>query len=154
MPGLKQDFIASNRIVSGISNALLITEAGEKSSPMHTARFALEQGKAVLAVPGNITSPNSVGTNNLIKTGATSVTNVEDILYVLGAKHLPAEPVRRRGDNAEEQAILDLLYAGTSAGHKLLVASQLSADRFTPTFTMLEISGKIRALDNNHWGLK
>lgn len=154
MPGLKQNFIARNRIVSGLADALLITEATEKSGTMHTARFALEQGKDVLAVPGNITSPNSVGTNNLIKTGATPVTSVEDILFVLGAKHLPAEPVKRRGDNAEEQIVLDLLYQGMHDGHELLVGSRLPADLFTQTLTMLEISGKIRALGNNHWGLK
>ena len=118
MPGLKQNFIARNRIVSGLSDALLITEAGEKSGTMHTARFALEQGVDVLAVPGNITSPNSVGTNNLIRTGAAPITCTQDVLYALGAKHLPAEPVKRRGDNAEEQALLDLLYAGISDGHE------------------------------------
>jgi DNA processing protein len=154
MPGLKQNFIARNRIVSGLAQALLITEASEKSGTMHTARFALEQGRDVLAVPGNITSPNSVGTNNLIKTGATPVTSVADVLYALGAAHLPAEPVRRRGETAEEQAILDLLYEGVSDGHELLVSCGQPAEQFTQTLTMLEISGKIRALGNNHWSLR
>lgn len=154
MPGLKQNFIARNRIVSGLADALLITEATEKSGTLHTARFALEQGRDVLAVPGNITSPNSVGTNNLIRTGAIPVTSTEDILYVLKADHLPAERVRRRGDNAEEQAILDLLYEGTSDGHELLVGSKLPPEQFNQTLTMLEIGGKVRALGNNHWGLK
>jgi DNA processing protein len=154
MPGLKQNFVARNRIVSGISDALLITEAALKSGTLHTARFALEQGRDVLAVPGNITSPNSVGTNNLIRSGATPVTCVDDVLYVLGAKHLPAEPVRRRGDTAEEQAVLDVLYQGVSDGHELLATTGLPAMQFSQTLTMLEISGKIRPLGNNHWGLK
>ncbi|TAH35145.1 DNA-protecting protein DprA [Candidatus Saccharibacteria bacterium] len=154
MPGLKQNFIARNRIVSALSNALLITEAAEKSGTLHTARFALEQGIDVLAVPGNITSPTSVGTNNLIRAGAACITSVEDIMHALGASHLPTEPVRRRGDTAEEQAILDLLYAGVSDGHELLVQVGQPAEQFTTTLTMLELSGKVRALGNNHWGLK
>lgn len=154
MPGLKQNFIARNRIVSGLAQALLITEAAEKSGTLHTARFALEQGRDVLAVPGNITSPNSVGTNNLIKTGATPVTTVDDVLYALGAEHLPAEPVRRRGDTAEEQTILDLLYGGISDGHELLAASSQPAEAFSQTLTMLELAGKVRALGNNQWSLR
>ncbi|MEJ0073811.1 MAG: DNA-processing protein DprA [Candidatus Saccharibacteria bacterium] len=140
--------------MAGLSDALLITEATQKSGTLHTARFALEQGRDVLAVPGNITSPNSVGTNNLIKSGATPVTSVDDILYTLGADHLPAETVRRRGDTAEEQALIDLLYAGTTDGHELLVQSELPAVQFSQVLTMLEISGKVRALGNNHWSLK
>lgn len=154
MPGLKQNFIARNRIVSALSNALLITEAAQKSGTLHTARFALEQGIDVLAVPGNITSPTSIGTNNLIRSGAACITCVDDVLHALGARHLPAEPVKRRGDTAEEQAILDLLYSGVSDGHELLVQVGQPAEQFTTTLTMLELSGKVRALGNNHWGLK
>lgn len=153
-PGFKQNFVARNRIVAGLADALLVTEAGEKSGTLHTARFALEQGRDVLAVPGNITSPQSVGTNNLIKTGAVPVTSIDDILYVLGADHLPAEPTRRRGDTAEEQVLLDLLYSGISDGHELLVQSTLEPVQFNQVLTMLELSGKVRALGNNHWSLK
>jgi len=153
-PSFKQHFIARNRIVAGLAQALLITEATEKSGTLHTARFALEQGRDVLAVPGNITSPNSIGTNNLIRSGATPITSVDDILYALGATHLPAEPIRRRGDTAEEQAIIDLLYTGISDGHTLLIQTSLPAIQFNQALTMLEISGKIRALGNNHWSLK
>lgn len=153
-PGLKQNFIARNRIVTGLADALLITEATEKSGTLHTARFALEQGRDVLAVPGNITSPNSVGTNNLIRTGATPVTGIDDIMYALGAEHLPVEPKRRKGETSEEQVILDLLYGGIADGHELLLQSKFEATQFNQTLTMLEISGKVRALGNNHWGLK
>lgn len=62
-------FIARNRLVSGLSNAVLITEAAEQSGSLHTARFALEQGRDVLAVPGSIFSETSRGTNNLLKVG-------------------------------------------------------------------------------------
>lgn len=150
-PSFKQHFVARNRIVAGLAEALLITEASEKSGTLHTARFALEQGRDVLVVPGNITSPNSVGCNNLIRSGATPVTSVEDILFALGADNLATTSYVHTGDTADEQALLDLLYNGTSDGHELLVASGLSADLFSQTLTMLELSGKIHPLGNNHW---
>src|SRR5207244_4380589 len=81
-PAFRGNFIARNRLVSGLSDALLITEAAEKSGSLHTARFALEQGREVLAVPGNITSITSAGTNNLLKAGAAPVTSYEDVMYV------------------------------------------------------------------------
>ena len=150
-PSYKQQFIARNRIVAGLADALLITEASEKSGTLHTARFALEQGRDVLVVPGNITSPNSVGCNNLIRSGAIPVTSVEDVLFAIGADNLAETLSVHIGDNADEQSILNLLYNGTSDGHELLVASGLSADTFSQTLTMLELSGKIHALGNNHW---
>lgn len=150
-PSLKQNFIARNRIVAGLADALLITEAAEQSGTLHTARFALEQGRDVLVVPGNITSPNSVGCNNLIKSGATPVTSVEDVLFALGADNLLTTTYVHKGDNPDEQTILDLLYNGTSDAHQLLVKSNLALGIFTQTLTMLELSGKIHPLGNNHW---
>lgn len=72
-------FPARNRIISGISDKILITEASKKSGTMITANFATEQGKTVYAVPGNITSARSEGTNELIKDGAILVNSLEDI---------------------------------------------------------------------------
>lgn len=151
----KSNFIARNRIVSGLSNAVLITEAAEKSGTLHTADFALQQGIEVLAVPGNVTSETSKGTNNLIKSGATMVTSVDDIFHALGIK--PANKQKNKaptGNSPEEQALLDLLFAGTHAGEELLVASKLDVRQFNQTLTMLEIRGHIRPLGNNHWSLK
>ncbi len=76
----KGHFPARNRIISGISNGLLVVEAKEKSGTLITVDFALEQGKNIFAVPGNITSINSYGTNQLIREGAKIITSVEDIL--------------------------------------------------------------------------
>lgn len=71
-----------NRIISGISDKILVTEAGKRSGSMITVNYALEQGKNIYAIPGNITSYKSEGTNLLIKEGAFLVTSLEDILYL------------------------------------------------------------------------
>ena len=76
----KMNFPARNRIISGISQKILVIEAKEKSGTLITVDFALEQGRDVYVVPGNINSINSVGTNNLIKEGARIITNYKEIL--------------------------------------------------------------------------
>lgn len=75
----KHHFPERNRIISGLSDGVLVVEAKEKSGTLITVDFALDQGKDIYAVPGSINSENSYGTNNLIKEGATPVTMVDDI---------------------------------------------------------------------------
>lgn len=146
---MKHNFIGRNRIVSGMSDALLITEAASNSGTMHTARFALEQGKDVLAVPGNITSPTSAGTNNLIRAGATPATCLEDILNVLGLG-LVTRGVQS-SDNPEEQLILDLLHLNIRDGDELLQRAGMPVTEFSHILTMMEITGKVKSLGMNQW---
>ncbi len=86
-----------NRLMAGISKATLIIEAGEKSGTMITARLTTEYNRDLLAVPGSIFSPSSVGTNKLIRLGATPITSSEDVLEALGFE---------RPDKKEKQAKL------------------------------------------------
>lgn len=152
MPPQRQNFIARNRIVSGLADAVLITEAAEKSGTLHTANFALEQGRDVFAIPGNITSYLSRGTNNLIKAGATPVTNPKDVLQILGldADTQQATPV---ASNKEERIILELLLSGVTDADRLLIESDLDPSVFNQTLTMLEISGKVKPLGGGQWTL-
>lgn len=77
-------FPKRNRLMAGISDAVLVIEAGQKSGTMITSRLALEYNRNVLAVPGSIFNLTSIGTNNLIKDGAVPITNSQDILWALG----------------------------------------------------------------------
>lgn len=151
-PPYKQNFIARNRIMAALGDALLITEAAQKSGSLHTARFALEQGKTVMAIPGDITRQSYDGCNQLLKQGATIVTDHRDVLHVLGIDNrLAMEQIKGRNDS--EQAIIDLLRQGISNGGDILASSGLEVRQFNISLVMLEFDGKIRPLGNNHWGL-
>lgn len=154
VPSLKQNFIARNRLVSGLSDMVIITEAAEASGSLVTARYALEQNKLVGAIPGPITSSMSIGANNLIKTGAMPITSAQDVLDALGLKAKELERAEVMGDTPEEQIILDLLKEGISEQEVLQIKSELNPVAFSQTMTMLEISGKIRPLGAANWTLR
>lgn len=154
-PPFKGNFVARNRLVTAMSDALLITEAMSNSGTMHTARFAMDQGVEVMVVPGNITSPASEGTNNLLRQGAAPVIQANDILHALD---MPVTSTGRQAKrvkvgNPFEQCIIDLMEQGISDGNELLNASRLDVQQFNHHLTMLEITAKVRPLGANHWGL-
>lgn len=150
---LKQNFVARNRLVAGISDIVIITEATEASGSLITARFAIEQDKTICAVPGPINSPGSVGTNNLLKSGAHVVTEAQDVLNLLGVESEIKARQEVFGDTKEEQTIIDLMKSGTTALEELQQKSDLDPAIFSQTITMLEISSKIRPLGAAHWTL-
>jgi DNA processing protein len=152
-PPLRNHFIARNRIVSGLSAGLVVTEAAERSGTLHTVNFALEQGRTVMAVPGNINSAMSRGTNKLLKSGALPVTEPTDIYEALGLQRSEAQ-VEILGATEEESIILKLLDEGVTEAAELLSRSGMSARQFGTTLTMLELSGKIRPLGAGHWSTR
>lgn len=149
----KQNFIARNRIMSGLGQVVIVTDAAEKSGSLHTARFAGEQGRTVMATPGRLYDPSSIGTNNLIKSGASVITDVDDILNELGLMRHKTAAKQVRGRNKNEQVLLDLMLQGTVDGDTLLDQSGLDVPEFNIALTMLELGGKIRALGANNWAI-
>jgi DNA processing protein len=146
----KSNFLQRNRIISGLSDGILIPEAAARSGSLNTANHALEQGRTVMAVPGNITSLLSSGTNNLIKAGAVPVTELSDILAALGLDQRQTQ-LDVLGKTEDETTILQLIAYGTSDASELLIISKLSPATFNQTLTMLEITGKIRPIGAGHW---
>lgn len=153
-PSLPHRFLERNRIVSGLSDAIVVVEAATRSGTLSTAAHALNQGREVFAVPGNITSPLSAGCNALIKQGATPLTETSDILEVIAPKLKNAQQPLILGDTPEEVTIIELLQNGTRDGEDLLNLSELDPMNFTQSLSMLEIKGTIRALGNNQWTLR
>jgi len=78
------DFLARNRIIAGLSQLVIVVEAGIRSGSLNTARHAMEMGIDVMAVPGSILSPLAAGTNRLIAQGATPITDVQDVFEKFG----------------------------------------------------------------------
>jgi len=145
------DFLSRNRIVSGLADAIVVTEANIRSGTLSTVAHALAQGRDVYAVPGPITSPLSAGCNKLIAQGASPITDVESFLDQLGLN--ATKKKTPRGDTDEEQTIIDLIVSGVSDGDEMVVQSQLEQSIVSTALTMLELKGSITALGNNQWGI-
>ncbi len=154
IPPLAHRFLERNRIVSGLADAILITEAATRSGTLATAAYALQQGKDVFVIPGNISSPLSAGCNQLIRQGATPVTKVEDILEVIMPAGAESQLKMPLGDTPAQSRIIELLQSGLRDGDELQRASELDAGTFSSELTMLEISGTVRALGANQWTLR
>lgn len=148
-------FLERNRLISGLADVVVVVEAAVKSGALNTAMHALEQGRDLLAVPGDITRPMSMGCNRLIKQGAEPYTGVQDVLELLfPAKKRIKQQKMVFGDTVEETVILKLLGDGVRDGEELLRQSKISASVFYQTVTMLEIKGMIKSLGASRWMIK
>ncbi len=149
-PALRHHFPQRNRIVSGLSLGVLVIEAGEKSGSLITARFALEQGREVFAVPGHILSPVSAGTNEIIKRGARLVTAGRDIFETLDLA-LATDFLNNRKtlpETEEEKRVVAFLGAEPKQVDELKRETGLDINILNSTLTIMEMKGMIKNLGN------
>ena len=152
-PSGKYTFPERNRIISGLSDGVVVIEAGVKSGSLITARLALEQGRDVFAVMGNITSPYSQGTNALIKDGAIPVTDFTDITGYYPQYSIEASPedpvvpvpVHKKDIGVSENAkkVYALITAEPIHIDGIVAASGLPVNRVLQALTELELEGLI-----------
>jgi DNA processing protein len=146
-------FLARNRIISGLADAVIIVEAAARSGTLNTAAHTIEQGKELFAVPGNITSPLSAGCNALIKQGAHPATSAQDIFEAIAPYTIIQQTTLPLGNTPLEAKIIHLIHSGIRDGDALRQESGISAIEFNHTLTLMEINGTIRALGANQWSL-
>ena len=149
-------FLERNRLVSGLADGIIITEAAERSGTLNTASHALNQGRDLFVVPGNITSPLSAGCNTLLKQGAYLVTDADDVLSIIAPEKLQKDNGQELAASAtiEEGIIIKLISEGLRDGDEIQQKSGLSASDFATALTMLEINGVIKPLGANNWTLR
>ncbi len=157
---LAENFPRRNRIISGLSSGVLVVEAAEKSGSLITAQYALEQGRDVFAVPGNISFATSRGCNRLIKQGAKLVDCVEDILeelpeYARASADAPlfAPPARTFALTPKEAAIYELLARSPLHIDDLISQTELTAGEVSSMLLHLELKGAVTPLPGTHYAV-
>ena len=144
-----ENFPKRNRIMSGLSDGILVIEARKKSGTLITARYAKEQRKKVFSLPGNVDIVNSSGTNELIKNGATITTDVKYILNEFGVQN--KEENEKEEVNKKYKKVYDVL--GTIPTHinEICKKTNSTMAEVNQIITMLEIEGLIKSLPNNEF---
>jgi DNA processing protein len=148
-PGTPPDasnFPPRNRIISGLSMAVVVVEAGETSGALITAQFAVDQGREVFAVPGNILAPQSKGTNRLIQQGAQPLLSAGDVLEALDLTRVSEQRVMRKAIPADEveARLLDILGDETLHMDEIRSRSGLPIEWVSATLVMMELKGMVR----------
>ena len=146
-------FLERNRLVSGLADALLIVEASDHSGTLTTAALALDQGRDVFVVPGDITRPMSVGCNRLIQQGAHVFTCLDDLATTLFPHYAGRKPKLLSELSNTEQRLYELIKQHCNDGDDLVRQLDLTISEFNQTVTLLELKGYIKSLGGNEWTL-
>lgn len=145
------NFPPRNRIISGISDGVLVIEAGEKSGALITASFGLEQGRDIFAVPGSIFESYSKGSNRLIKDGAAPVTCAEDVLNALGLefKEMACESA---GENLSpaERTVWNIISDSPIYIDELTYKTSMKIGELNSLLTSMELKGSIKILPGKY----
>lgn len=152
-------FLRRNRLIAGISDAVVIIEADERSGSLNTASHALEQGVPVFALPGDITRQMSRGCNKLFNKGASAINSVEDVLGVLfsgSVRHQKKRKLELLGGTPDETAILKVIAKGYTSGDEMIneirkKVADFDVSRFNIAITTLEIKGVVKREFGNQW---
>ncbi len=149
-PPLRHHFPQRNRIISGLSLGTLVIEAAAKSGSLITANLALEQNREVFALPGNIYSEVSEGTNNLIKQGAKAVTTAEDIIETLNLAQINTYISTDKvvPETKEEEIILSRLSHEPVHIDELVRLTKLDTSIISSTLVIMEMKGMVKNLGN------
>jgi DNA processing protein len=138
-------FPARNRIIAGLCEAVVVVEARERSGALITADFALEEGRDVFAVPGEITSALASGTNALLKLGAAPLTRTDDVLDALGIEHTAAAQAADVSDAAAR--VLAAVRDAPGGADELTSRAGLDAGATSVALTELELAGLVAAAE-------
>lgn len=154
-PGSKITFPNRNRIISGLSLGVLVTEAKEKSGSLITANYGFSQKRKVFALPGSVYSSNSKGTNFLIRKGALLVDKAEGIMKELGLPNLkPFLTEKSAAETPEEEMVLSALNEEALHIDKIIEKTKLNAAQVASTLTILEIKGQVNNLGHNIYAIR
>ena len=145
-------FPARNRIIAGLAAATVIVEARERSGALITADFALEDGREVFAVPGEITGSLATGTNRLLRQGATPLTSAADVLEMFGLGVVPAARSPTLGEAARR--VLDRLAESSATADELTRATGFDAGLLAAALTELELAGLVGEADGRYRGVR
>ena len=154
MPSRKQNFHARNRIISGLSQGVVVIEAHSRSGTFITANHALEQGRDVFVVPGEIFNASSRGSNRLIQSGAKLITGVCDILEEINVP--PEKQIKRKllkpvARSESQEKILENLSPQPISFDKLVYLTKLKTDVLLSGLTELEIQGFVGGNNGNYY---